>query len=279
MKTVFRWTCLFAFVTLLASQSAMAQTQAPVLSISTGTLNINPAGKVQMAYWSNGDPSSGQLRGGKIIDNTGNFSAGNNEAGAVARRDSVIQPLINSGLDQFLGSPPNYDGTAGFLDPAAGADAGFYSNPVTTTAAVVNSTITENGAPGYVTFAGKAVGSESILIAHTWMGDTNLDGILTGDDFLNFQTGFLNNGLDPNNNLAGWAWGDFNGDGVVNGDDFLLFQNAQLNGGFDTAIWAETAGGATAGSSIVPEPSALVLLVVGGVVLAGRRALRAIRVG
>ncbi len=76
--------------------------------------------------------------------------------------------------------------------------------------------ITPHYALGYADGADDIVSgllSGEIEVAYTLIGDANLDGIVSGDDFT-ILVGNLGK------QVAGWDKGDFNYDGVVSGDDF-----------------------------------------------------------
>ena len=78
-------------------------------------------------------------------------------------------------------------------------------------------------------------------------GDFDLDGDLDGDDFLLWQRNFpILDGTAHSSN------GDANGDGNVDGDDFLIWQS---NFPFPASITS------------VPEPTALVLFAIGGLLI------------
>ncbi len=89
------------------------------------------------------------------------------------------------------------------------------------------------GLPGssYTTFGGLAVTPDDILIKYTYIGDGNLDGLVSFDDYVGMDNAFF--GLIPN---LGWATGDINFDGVINFDDYsvvdqaFFFQGAPLSG-------------------------------------------------
>ncbi len=271
--------------TILSAQSAMGQAnQASVLgfvfgSAGTATINsftVSSSATVQMSYYSDGT-QTGQLRGGKIIDNTTAYDFG----AAHARLISYINPLVLKG-DAGDGS---WTGAKGFTDPAAAVDVASNGNSYGWTAvgAVVNG---ELPTPYATSFAGKTpangLQSNSILLAHTWTGDTDLNGIINGDDFNSQLNGFLLNGGvdDGNGGRLDWAQGDTNGDGIINGDDFNNTLNAYLNGGVNQPIWAETAGAATAlGGSVgvVPEPGTLVLAFAAAAVFGLGRAGKLLR--
>ena len=89
------------------------------------------------------------------------------------------------------------------------------------------------GLPGssYTTFSGVAVTPDDILVKYTYIGDGNLDGLVSFDDYVGMDNAFF--GLIPN---LGWATGDINFDGVINFDDYsvvdqaFFFQGAPLSG-------------------------------------------------
>jgi hypothetical protein len=68
-----------------------------------------------------------------------------------------------------------------------------------------------DGADGVVA----GLSSGQIEIKYTLLGDANLDGVVSGDDFT-ILTGNLGKPV------SGWDKGDFNYDGLVTGDDFTL---------------------------------------------------------
>lgn len=86
-------------------------------------------------------------------------------------------------------------------------------------------------------------------VLHTTYGDANLDGAVSISDF-----SVLQNSLGK---ASGWATGDFNGDNKTTISDFALLQN---NFGFKNF-----APGPVAASIPVPEPSSLLLSLLGGV--------------
>ncbi len=98
------------------------------------------------------------------------------------------------------------------------------------------------------------VGDESKL--HTWIGDSNLDGEFNSSDFVSvfgaakYETG------QP----ATWSEGDWNGDGEFTSGDFVAAFNV---GGYEK-------GQRTAGVAAVPEPSGVLLLLIGMVALRRR---------
>jgi hypothetical protein len=97
------------------------------------------------------------------------------------------------------------------------------------------------------------VAAGNSLLQVTYYGDSNLDGLVNGDDY-----GFIDyayQGGDPGV-LTGWIGGDYNHDGLINSDDY---------GYIDFAYQVLNAGGAgsNAAVSAVPEPSLILLLITG----------------
>jgi hypothetical protein len=122
-------------------------------------------------------------------------------------------------------------------------------------------------------FSGISPAKTDVLIKDTYYGDTNLDGIVDGTDYSRIDSGYLSHGV-----LTGWFNGDFNYDGVVDGSDYTLIDNAFNTQGSQlaAAIAAPTAIATAqiAGSSAVPEPSALGMLGLSMCGLMGRRRRR-----
>ena len=64
-------------------------------------------------------------------------------------------------------------------------------------------------------FDGTPFVNSDTVVKYTWMGDANLDGRVTFDDYVKIDTGF-------NTGLTGWFNGDFNYSGAVTFDDYVL---------------------------------------------------------
>jgi hypothetical protein len=86
----------------------------------------------------------------------------------------------------------------------------------------------------------------------TWFGDADLNGEFNSTDFVSvFQAGKF-----ETNNPASWSEGDWNGDGIFSSSDFVkAFQDGGYEKGPRTALQA------------VPEPGALVLMLIAGACL------------
>jgi len=143
--------------------------------------------------------------------------------------------------------------------------------------------VIDNAEWGKASFNGITIDTSSVVGKYTYFGDANLDGMVTGDDYLAVDAG-LGTGTS-------WLDGDFNLDNVVTGDDYLAV-DANLGKGTATPLtWAalkdemaalhasmfgepylekladvEANGFATA----VPEPAAFSLVGLAAGAVAGR---------
>ncbi len=100
-------------------------------------------------------------------------------------------------------------------------------------------------------------GTNATLVAYTYFGDANLDGIVDGSDYSLIDAGYASGG-----GLTGWYHGDFNYDGVIDGSDYALIDNAFNNQTADLSTGALVAGATdqAAGGAAVPEPAVSLLL-------------------
>ncbi len=115
------------------------------------------------------------------------------------------------------------------------------------------------GLPGsaYTSFGGELVGPHDILVKYTYIGDGNLDELVSFDDYVGADNAFF--GLTP---VLGWATGDVNFDTVINFDDYTVidqaffFQGAPLSGDEASAAFfiarALTPGNEPIASSVLP---------------------------
>ncbi len=106
------------------------------------------------------------------------------------------------------------------------------------------------GLPGstYTSFGGVPVTPDDVLLKYTYLGDGNLDGLVSFDDYVGMDNAFF--GLIPN---LGWATGDINFDNAINFDDYsvvdqaFFFQAAPLAvagcAGRSSGIGIRTSGG------------------------------------
>ncbi len=79
------------------------------------------------------------------------------------------------------------------------------------------------GLPGeaYPSFGGVPVSPDDVLVKYTYIGDGNLDGLVSFDDYVGMDNAFF--GLIPN---LGWATGDINFDNAINFDDYTVVDQA-----------------------------------------------------
>jgi hypothetical protein len=116
-------------------------------------------------------------------------------------------------------------------------------------------------------WSGQTVDANDVLIAYTYAGDLNMDGLIDGADY-----GVIDNSVQfPG--TTGYHNGDFNYDGVIDGADYGIIDNAiQLQGNplipptqFGSAVISAS------GVSAVPEPAATSLVAFASVALLARR--------
>ena len=121
----------------------------------------------------------------------------------------------------------------------------------------------------YTTFGGvggSSLTDNSILVAETYVGDTQLKGYVDQDDYDNFMYGYTHDSKSPTGGPAGWAYGDFNGDGVVDTADYNLYMFGLVNQGAPIAM--ETPDSLPVP---VPEPGSLALMFAAAMALAAWR--------
>jgi hypothetical protein len=111
------------------------------------------------------------------------------------------------------------------------------------------------GTPIWTDFHGVAVDATSVLVTLTYVGDTNLDGVVdVFNDYPAFLGGYYGGG-------STWAAGDFNYDGVIDVfNDYPAFL-----AGYYGQTGPLVAGGVEGlgGEGAVPEPATLGLLALG----------------
>ena len=77
---------------------------------------------------------------------------------------------------------------------------------------------------GNVAFAGQTVHAGDQLIRYTWMGDANLDGVITEDDYAQLDEGYLFG-------RSGWVYGDSDYSGAVSAADYAAIAGAKAQPG------------------------------------------------
>lgn len=118
------------------------------------------------------------------------------------------------------------------------------------------------------------IDSTTLIFGFTFVADTNLDQKVSFDDLLKLAQNYDATGLDL---LTSWQKGDSNADGNVNFDDLLKL--AQLYGGsvtlrgmdLDQAMHDAFQSDMALAFSMVPEPTSLSALALGGLLVRRRR--------
>jgi hypothetical protein len=286
-----------------------------VINVYPGT-TLSTGGTLKI--W-NSSGTSVNLAGGTIkvatLDTSSNASLFNWTAGTLAVTGSNINtPSITVPSTGKLVFEPNSNAPITLnnlsISPGGIADVGNYqffvnygsgSDPISTIAGYLK-TGYANGAwngsgidssaaaanPGYAlgyadgaegTVAGLSSGQ--IEIKYTLLGDANLDGSVTGNDFTiligNFGKSFL-----PNGNAVGWDDGDFEYSGSVTGNDFtdLLGNLGKTAQGTAVVLpasdWAAVDAFAAANDLMadVPEPASAGLAVIAAMGALARRRRR-----
>jgi autotransporter-associated beta strand protein len=111
------------------------------------------------------------------------------------------------------------------------------------------------GRPYFTSYDGvTGLTASDVIVKYTYVGDTNLDGVLDGRDYKNVMEGFVNG-------ASGWNYGDVDhSGGAVSASDFTAFLIAYdyfRNAANQAPVLGDgqQAGGSTA--SVIPEPLAL----------------------
>jgi len=102
------------------------------------------------------------------------------------------------------------------------------------------------------------------IFKYVYAGDTNLDGKVNNTDLQNLVANYNQTTNGNTGNPVAWFDGDFNGDGIVDSKDLAI-----LVGNYNSGTVGSSFGPLLPGTS-VPEPSSVVLMLLG---LAGTAAL------
>ncbi|MFN4243068.1 MAG: hypothetical protein ACK4PI_07505 [Tepidisphaerales bacterium] len=187
----------------------------------------------------------------------GFFNLSNNDmivrSNAAGHADTLasVRDMVRFWLTESAGLPGMF---------GLGSSMAFYGSNGFTTLAVFNNDPLGNGVPALSTFDGVTVSAYDVLVKYTYIGDTNLDGIVDASDLARALQGFNGGG-------TGWNFGDVNYDGVVDFTDLGRIL-AALRG----------QGGSLGDSSLppvspgpIPEPAGLAVLALGWPMLRRRR--------
>jgi len=161
--------------------------------------------------------------------------------------------------------PPSWTGP-GIMSSVAAADTNQYRS----IGYAHNSELKEPTFPGnpWVTWRGRAVDPDSLVVRYTYAGDSTMDGKITLDDYYAWKSGFnAFNASDPGLEVD-WFNGDYNYDGRITLDDYYIWKSSfnanlpPLPGDASTS-----AGGAASAMAAVPEPATVVMLGAGALAL------------
>ena len=165
----------------------------PGLSIDTQSLNISPSGVLDLAF------------GNVLVVRAP-------DAAANAANLATITAWIKSGLNN--GASGLWQGRG-----IVSSDAANDPNHLKAVGVLDNSQF------GYSDFGGvTGLTGNEVLVRTTDFGDSDLNGVVTADDFSQFSIGF-NGGSPPS-----WLYGDYNYDGFVTNDDYTLWLHSYNNG-------------------------------------------------
>jgi len=259
---------------------------------STLTANISSAGGQAITKTGAGTLAVNRLISGAVNVSEGNLRVNSNgtsgatskvpgvsvNTAAGAKLDLMNNDMIvtNTSPGDYAGG--SYTGLIGLIARSYGfgefTGPGITSstaagNQQLTTLAITRATDAFGISPGdTVVWSGQPVSGSDTLIAYTYAGDVNLDGIVDAADY-----GIIDNYFQfPG--TTGYANGDFNFDGVIDAGDYGLIDNSfQLQSG---ALISSAPGGSAAlsGVSAVPEPGAATLAAVATIALLARRRRR-----
>lgn len=195
---------------------------------------------------------AGALSQGVLIVNTLSITGGgfldlaNNDL--IVRQQSLasVRSLVGAWYNSVGGLP----GTLGL-----GSTEAFY----TVAGAFTTLAVYDNSIAGQTlaSFDGVAVLPTDVLVKYTYLGDTNLDGVVNATDLSRVLLGLNGQG-------SGWNFGDVNYDGVVNFVDLGRTLAAMRGQG------SPLGGSELGGGGVIPEPSAIGV-IAGVAMLAGRR--------
>jgi hypothetical protein len=198
----------------------------------------------------------------------GTLDLKNNDLIIQTNSPANAQAAYLNAVDQVrsgLGANSDWTGT-GITSSTVAFDLAHSGDMVSPTPGITAIGVVMNADAGYTTFDGIAVDANSVLVKYTFLGDTDLEGQVTG-----FDEQIVTNNNDNGVTGGGWISGDFGYQGAVNGFDQQQAVNNQISQSQYpfTSPAAVSSGAVGAGS--VPEPSSIVLLGLAALVAVGWR--------
>jgi hypothetical protein len=260
-------------------------------ALTTGTLSVDAGGRLEKQgpgllaaqstqldgslTQSSGTSALGKLSGRgelAILAGTVSISGGTSELGALSIAPGATLNIGTGSL--VLHQATSADQQAKLTELTAAA-ANWFANGArtgtglsatasayTTVAVVAN--VTSSGAPYFAQYGGVNADATDLIIRYTYLGDTNLDGVLDGRDFKNVFEGFTTG-------QSGWLWGDVdNSGGPVTTADLSLFLDAYAAYRANPVPLGGPSSDGSGGVSSIPEP-AMILPLLGAVGLGLRK--------
>ncbi|HEY6563698.1 MAG TPA: PEP-CTERM sorting domain-containing protein, partial [Pirellulaceae bacterium] len=184
-----------------------------------------------------------------------NFAGGFDIVTFASAPTDGVRSLNYPGAVVALNSPTNFAGTTGYVRPTGDFNGdGSFGCPdvdalVGQIVAGTNNAAFDMTLDGFVNSGDlsswrAAAGQANLPSMNPYIpGDANLDSRVDGSDFGIWNTNKFTN-------VAAWCSGDFNADGVVDGSDFGIWNVNKFT---------------SADGGVVPEPTSLVLILIGAV--------------
>ena len=237
---------------------------------STGTVTVDGPGST----WTNSsDLTVGWYGSGTLnITDGGLVSVGGDLTIDVDTNGDAFIYMATGGMLALASDEYGDDSLGDFLDLVDGNDAiRYWDFSQQDWAPITGATYGDDYTIEYLT-TGSLAGYTLLTVGIT--GDFDGDGDVDGADYLAWQRGETPNPLNASE-LTGWEnnfgfpfEGDFDTDGDVDGADFLAWQRGQSPDPLsaeDLALWQNqfNSGAAAPATTAVPEPTSLVLAVLG----------------
>ncbi len=186
--------------------------------------------------------------GGSKVLYTGTLSIAGTGALDLADHDLVVNNGSFSTIESYV--------LAGYRDLPDSSASGIVSSTAQANGGLTILALFDNslaGATDWPLGSGNSIPSNAIIGRYTYFGDSNLDGMVTGDDYGAVDA---NLGQTVAAGLS-WLYGDMNFDGVVTGDDYASI-DANLGLGVGNPLVGQS----------VPEPAgfaAILMAAAGGI--------------
>jgi hypothetical protein len=235
---------------------ALARLRAGGLQIDAGVVKLSPDGSVNATSTLDTlDIASG---GNAKLDITGNKVIVH--AGDVGTFDGVQY----DGLTGQIAASYNvsgWDGPTGITTSMSDALSGVTTVAIASGEQVLFIAPSDTGV-----FAGQTITGAAVILAYTYAGDMNFDGLVDAADY-----GAIDNFVQFPGSF-GYVNGDLNFDGVIDAGDYGIIDNTiQLQG---PPIAMNGAAPGLTGVTPVPEPSACVFAILAATLIARRRRRR-----